>query len=83
MIGWSAFMTFLYRIYIAFEKFVGFGESIVSAKADLELIKTNHLPHLQAEVAKVNENLSGLREDLKDNFSRMSDDLHVVLTRMK
>jgi hypothetical protein len=83
MLGWSALITFLYRMYLGFKKFWGFGEGIAAAKSDLELIKTNHLPHLQAEVEKVNDNLLGLREDLKENFSRLSDDIRIVLTRMQ
>lgn len=83
LIGWSSLILFLYRIHIGFQKLEAWGKSIVSAKSDLELIKTNHLPHLQVEVEKVNDNLSGLREDIRSGLSEMRDDLRVVLVRMK
>ena len=83
LLGWSALVTFLYRVYLGLQKIVGLGESIATAKADLELIKTNHLPHLQTEVEKVNENLMGLREDIKESFNRLGSDMRVVLTRME
>lgn len=82
LLGWSALVTFLYRGYLVLQRILGLGESIATAKNDIELLKTNHLPHLQAEVEKVNENLTGLREDIKESFNRLSSDLRIVLTRM-
>ena len=35
-----------------------------TAETTLSTVATNHLPHLQAEMEKVNVNLSGLRRDL-------------------
>ena len=83
MLGWSALITFLYRVYLGFKKFAGLGESIDATRLDLEIIKTNHLTHLQAEAEKINENLTGLREDLRTSFDRLSADIRIVLTRME
>ena len=82
MLGVAAVSTFLYRLYIGVRKIVGLGEAILSARSDLELLKTNHIPHLQVEVEKVNENLVGLREDIRDGLDRLSDNINVVLMRM-
>lgn len=82
MLGWSALLTFLYRAYIGLRKLLGFGDSIEATRTDMTTLMTNHLPHFQMELEKINENLIGLRGDLKDNFNRLSDDLRIVLTRM-
>jgi len=82
LIGWSAVATFMYRFYTWLRKLVSFGEGIESTRDDTRLIMTNHLPHIQAELEKVNENISGLREDLKTEIGRLSDDIRLVLTRM-
>jgi hypothetical protein len=42
----------------------GFFDKVGRAEVTLDLLATNHFPHLQAEVAKVNENLTGLRTDI-------------------
>lgn len=38
------------------------------AESSIELIKTNHLPHLQETADNINENITGLRNDLKSYF---------------
>jgi hypothetical protein len=83
LLGWSALITFLYRVYLGFKKVAGLGESIEATRLDLAVIKTNHLTHLQAEVEEVNKNLTGLREDLKTGFTELRADLRVVLGRME
>jgi hypothetical protein len=48
----------------------------------METIKTSHLPHVQEELVKVNLNIAGLRDDLKEGLGTMRDDLRLVLARM-
>ena len=80
--GWAGFGLILYRVYIVVSRFVAYGADITSLKLDMNSIKTNHLPHVQEELVRVNENITGLREDIKEGLGRMSDDLRLVLTRM-
>lgn len=82
LIGWSVVGLFLYRGYALFSRFLSYGMAITELQTDMMQIKNNHLPHLQEELVHVNENLTGLREDLKEGLGRMSDDLRLVLTRM-
>lgn len=68
----------LYRIHRVFTKIKNYLKSLVTAQESIELIKVNHLPHLQAELVEANRTLLGIREDNKI----LRDDLRVILTRM-
>ena len=83
LLGLTALSTFLYKLWCGIRKVVEPWESISSVKADLDLIKTNHLPHLQAELERVNDNLTGVRDDLRAGFEGLSRDLSIVLTRIE
>lgn len=78
LVGWGVVVAFLRKAYVVVNRVVKYGESIDSAKDDLQLIKTNHLAHIQIELESVNENLQGMREDFKD----LRDDFRVVLARI-
>lgn len=80
--GWTALFMLLYRLFIAANRLTRYGTSIDTLTSDMEAIKTNHLPHIQSELEKANESLTGLRLDVRDGLSRLSDNINVVLTRM-
>ena len=82
IVGWAAALTLLYRGYLLVSRFASYGQAITDLQTDMVSIKENHLPHIQEELTRVNENITGLRGDLKDGLARMSDDLRLVLTRM-
>ena len=83
LLGWSALTTFLFRLYVVARRFVDSWEGIKDARKDLSIIKDNHMVHLQASIDKLDENLTGLREDLKDGLSGLRDDIRLVLMRME
>jgi hypothetical protein len=83
MLGWSALTTFLYRLYIVASRFVDSWEGIKEARKDLSLIKDNHLTHLQLSMDKLDDNITGLREDLKDGLFGLREDIRLVLMRME
>ena len=74
----SALLSLLYKIYKILEKLKSYGDGIEASRESLEVIKNNHLTHIQTELEKVNTTLGGLREDNRG----MRDDLRAVLTRM-
>ena len=83
LIGWSLVVAFLSRLLAVARKLINYGDGIDETKANLTLIMTNHLPHIQAELEKVNDNISGLRADMRENQQRLSEDIRLVLLRMQ
>ena len=81
--GWSVLATILGRIYLWITKLIGYGDAIASVQSDVSTIMTNHLPHLNVEVVKINDNLLGLRSDTREGFANLSRDLGIVLTRIE
>jgi hypothetical protein len=82
IVGFSAVATALYRFYTWIKTLVGYGESIEATRTDMNILLTNHLPHIQAKLVKMNTTLEGMREDMKESLARLSNDIRVVLTRM-
>ena len=86
LVGWIALGGFAWRWS---NKISGYGQKIDLAIADVSTIMTNHLPHLQTGVhdlnkglGTVNENITGLREDMRDGLNRMGEDVRLVLSGM-
>jgi hypothetical protein len=82
MLSWSVILVFLYRANRIFRKVEVWAEDLPALRADMNIVMTNHLPHIQIELEHTNENISGLREDVKDGFSRLADSMNVVLSRI-
>ena len=89
VMGWVALLLFLQRLYAIARKFEKYGSAIDEARTNLIQIKTNHLVHIQSEQEKTNDKLDktndalfGLREDIRDGFSRLSDSINILLSRM-
>jgi hypothetical protein len=82
LVGWISIGLFLYKGYIVVNRFASYGTAITELRTDMETIKTSHLPHVQEELVKVNLNIAGLRDDLKEGLGNMRDDLRLVLARM-
>jgi hypothetical protein len=89
VVGWAALLLFLQRLYSIARKFEKYGDKLDAASGDLVQIKDNHLAHIQAEQEKTNDKLDktndalyGLREDIRDGFSRLSDSINILLSRM-
>ena len=82
IVGWAALLTFAYKGYRIINNVLSYGMAITELRSDMDVIKNNHLPHVQEELQKMNENITGLREDLKAGLGRMADDLRLVLARM-
>lgn len=81
--AWIGLGVFFYRLYTVVRKFEMYGENITKAKTDLEIIMSNHLPHLQTELEIVNQNIIGLRESVRDGFSGLRDDLRSLMVMSK
>lgn len=73
----SALAAALWKIHRAVTKTKTYLKGLVTSGESIETIKVNHLPHLQLELEKINNNLSGLREDTRG----FRDDLRALLTR--
>ena len=82
MISVVGFLFFLWRVHVVFSNFEGWGADLQTVRRDMTTVMTNHIPHLQAEVEKVNDNITGLRGDFREGLTRLSDSINVVLTRM-
>lgn len=53
--GWTSIVAWFHTSWNRFE----------NSESTIHLIATNHLPHLQVEMEKVNEHLAGIRDDLR------------------
>lgn len=73
----TAIAAGLYRIHHAITKVKKYLHNLDGAQDSIEKIKENHLPHLQLELEKINNNLSGLRDDTRG----FRDDLRTILSR--
>ena len=80
--GWVAFLTILYKGYGMFNRLTSYGKAITTLQSDMDIIKTNHLPHVQEELQKLNANVIGLREDVRDSLGGLRDDIRAVLIRL-
>ncbi len=77
--AWIGGLYTLYKLGSVVTAVVGFFTSITSrvkeAESTLSLMATNHLPHLQAEMEKVNAK----QERTNEILSEIKDDLRLVL----
>jgi hypothetical protein len=81
-VGWSLVVTFLYKAYQVLKKADTFFHGVMTTKEAVELLMSNHLPHIQEALTLVNGNILGLREDTKNGFSNLGDDLRLIMTGM-
>jgi hypothetical protein len=74
--GWATVLVVLYRIgaalaravtgiNMALTRFTQAEQTITSVKGTVELLSTNHLPHILAELQKTNEHLSDMKDDFR------------------
>jgi hypothetical protein len=73
----GAVLAFFSRIHTAANKILGYGDIIEGSQGTLNLMMSNHLPHLQTELEKANATLIGLREDNQG----LRNDLRALLTK--
>ena len=73
----GAVLAFFSRIHTAANKILGYGDIIEGSQESLNLMMSNHLPHLQAELEKANSTLLGLREDSQG----LRNDLRALMTQ--
>lgn len=71
----AALAAGLWKIHRSVAKVKSYLKGLTTAQEGIEKIKDNHLPHLQMELEKINDNLSGLREDTRG----FRDDLRLLL----
>lgn len=66
--GWAFLVVALYKFIMFLIKITNGVNSVVDrateAEQTLQKMATNHLPHMQVELEKTNEHLSGLREEI-------------------
>lgn len=66
--GWAFLIVALYKFIRFMVKAITVLTSLADRATDAEqtihLLSTNHLPHIQVELEKSNEHLSGLREEI-------------------
>ena len=74
--GWATVLVVLYRIgagiaravtgiNMALTRFTQAEKTITSVKSTVELLATNHLPHILAALEKTNEHLSDMKDDFR------------------
>jgi hypothetical protein len=74
--SWATAFYIIYRIGLVFTRFVKFlissadriqewEDTLRGVDGSLQLMTGNHLPHIQAELEKMNQTFSELREDLR------------------
>lgn len=72
-VGWTAGIYFLYRaikfVVIAVSAAIRGRDRVLTAEGTLTLIATNHLPHLQVELEKINTVLDKIAEQQDRNNS--------------
>lgn len=65
--GWGTALIVLYKFFRWIGKATSSAHKVVVRATDAEetikLIATNHLPHIQIELEKLNETMTGIRED--------------------
>ena len=89
LLGWLTGLVTLYKTGRFFAKVAisvnNFFESFVKSRETLELLATNHLPHLQVEMEKMNEGLADLQISTDGNAELLTgirEDLRAVLDRI-
>ncbi len=80
--AWSLFAGLLYKVYRAVQRVLIYIRGLEETRSDINVLMTNHLPHLQAELEDVNNNITGLRSDLNKGLERLSASINVVLARI-
>lgn len=69
ILGWGLVVLGFYKTSRFFAQagvtFAEVGRRVLVGESTLHLVATNHLPHLQLEMEKVNATLVGLRDDLR------------------
>ena len=74
--GWATVLVVLYRIgaviaravtglNMAVTRFRNSEETLQQVQGTVELLATNHLPHILAELQKTNEHLSDMKDDFR------------------
>lgn len=83
--GWAAGFYALYKMGSIVSAFASFLFSLVTrfknAEKTLNLLATNHLPHLQKEMEKLNDKVEELNEGqnrMLDVLSQIREDLRLV-----
>lgn len=89
IIGWIGVLTVLYKLYRVVDRALQPFRDLKTVKGDITAIKENHLSHMEVELGNVNNNITGLRGDMKELFSGLrdilsdvKDDIRLVMSRM-
>ena len=89
VLGWITGLTILWRTGRMIARFIMSVTDVFArfAKAEgtLDLLATNHLPHMQAEMVKLNEGIADLQisaDKGNDIQAGIREDLRVVLDRL-
>lgn len=87
VIGWTTLILFVWRASANLTTFTSKFDQ-VSQKAEVteglvSSLSTNHIPHLQSELEKINRNLEDARRANTEQISGLRHDLLVLFTSAK
>lgn len=77
VIGWPAIGIFIWK---ASSKVRAYSDRFCKAEETIELLSTNHLPHIQAELEKINSGLEIGFTKMSDGMANLSRDLLILLS---
>lgn len=77
LIAWPALLGIAWKISA---KIKGYSDRFSKSEETIELLATNHLPHIQAELEKINSGLDMGFTKLADGMSNLSRDLLILLS---
>jgi hypothetical protein len=77
LIGWPAIGIFIWKTS---SKVKTYTDRFAKSESTIELLATNHLPHIQAELEKMNNGIDIGFTKMADGMSNLSRDLLILLS---
>jgi hypothetical protein len=80
LIAWPTVCVFIWKLRGVL---VEYRDRFKKAETTVELLATNHLPHLQTELEKINGGIKDGFDRMSDGFTAMRQDLIILLNNRK
>jgi len=78
LFGWPSLIVLTWKIS---GRFFDFKKRLENTETTVQLLATNHIPHLQAELEKLNEAIPSGFDQMTDAISGLRQDLLIIATK--
>jgi hypothetical protein len=79
LIAWPTVCVFIWKLRGVL---IDYRDRFKKAEETVELLATNHLPHLQVELEKINEGVRDLKEGVNGGFDRMTSSFDALADKI-